>query len=70
MRMAIVDQTRWSCRGLKTTNEAAFIVEDYAIKKMLNEMGYRLNFDDLEQFEVSAYSLIASTINEEEKRKK
>ncbi len=70
MKMAIIDQTRWSYKGIKATNEAAFIIEDYALKKMLNEMGYRLNYEDLEQWEVSAYSLIHETISQEEKRKR
>jgi hypothetical protein len=46
----------------------SFVVEDYFNKKMLAKLGINYELEDLEQWEVEAYSIIENTINEEQNR--
>lgn len=67
-------QTKWAVRGIPTTNEAAPIVKDYFDRMMLAKLGYSFNSNELEQWQVDAFSLIANTItkvaNRDAKQKK
>jgi hypothetical protein len=54
--------------GLKGSNEASFILDEYFTKKSLAEIGYRFDPSDLELWKVEAFLLIAKTLNNEEKK--
>jgi len=43
-------------------------VEKYFSQKLLSSLGYNLNIQELEEYEIEAFHLIANAINEEERK--
>jgi DNA-binding transcriptional regulator of glucitol operon len=58
------------CLGVKDqVTEYYFIVDDYFNKKTLAKLGYVFNGDNLTDFEVQAYEVIAAEVAKLEKSK-
>jgi len=55
-------QVSWAAQGLQSTNSAAPIVAEYSNKKMLQQLGYTFNVDDLTYFEVECYNIIEAKL--------
>lgn len=53
----------WVFKGIDSSNEAAPIVSEYFTRKMLAKMGVQIHLDELDDFEITAFSFIQSEWN-------
>jgi hypothetical protein len=64
----------WSFRGIQQTNQAAVLVHEYYTRRVLAELGYTSDADELSDAEVESFMLISSELRrlerDEMKRKK
>lgn len=62
-----MEQTFSAYHGHKANNEMAFIVGRYFELQLLKKLGYN-QIDDLDDFEIQAFKVIANTVNREEEK--
>lgn len=56
-------QVGWVYKSLSSSNETAPIVNEYFTRKMLAKMGMSFNVNDLDDFDIEAFSFIQSEWN-------
>jgi hypothetical protein len=66
LRQLIREQARQSFKGSKFQNAAAPLMSEFLERKMLAKLGYTTDIGTLSSFKAHCFTLIQSTLNEEE----
>ena len=63
MKSLIRQQVEWVYKGIESTNKSFPYVAEYFERKMLAEIGYRFDGNDLSDLDVQAFGEISRKLN-------